>query len=110
MLEHRPLGKGDVIHGFGAGAFGRDHWGCVRITETGPDWIRARDENGSTASAEGVRSLVILMRERDEARCPVREEGGTCPMDQFVQLTDSGELVRVDDSELWGLGIMEKRT
>lgn len=103
MSQRKPLSKGDVIHGFGAGAFGRDHWGCVRITETGADWIRAIDEDGRTASASGVRSLMILMRERDEARCQVREDGGECPMDSFVQLTDSGQFVRVDPDELVGL-------
>lgn len=103
MSQRKPLSKGDVIHGFGAGAFGRDHWGCVRISETGADWVRATDEDGRISSAEGVRSLMILMRERDEGKCPSRQEGDECPMDSFVQLTDSGQFVRVDKDELWGL-------
>lgn len=103
MEQRKPLGKGDVIHGFAGGAFGRDHWNCVRITETGPDWIRAADEDGMTSSAEGVRSLMILMQERDEGKCPLREDGKTCSMDNYIQLTDSGVFVKFEEGELWGL-------
>lgn len=38
-----PLAVGDVIHGFASGAFGRDHYDCVRIEAVGPDWIVARE-------------------------------------------------------------------
>ncbi|MEU7066926.1 hypothetical protein [Streptomyces sp. NPDC046161] len=34
----RPLAVGDVIHGFAYGAFGRDHYDCVRIEAVGPGW------------------------------------------------------------------------
>ncbi|CAK7288666.1 hypothetical protein [Streptomyces misionensis] len=75
-----PLGLGDVIHGFAYGAFGRDHYHCVRIEAIGPDWIVARpDPNHPEAEYHGIsfvagrRSLELCIQARDEP-CPT--EGG----------------------------------
>ena len=96
--EHRPLAVGDVLHNFSCGVFGRDHYDCVRIEETGPDWIRAVDRHGVSVNARGYRSLVLLMEHRDKAKCngdendPMREDT-TCPLEgpgSGIQLTESG--------------------
>jgi hypothetical protein len=65
----RPLAPGDVIHGFAYGAFGRDHYNCVRIEATGPDWIVARDNDESFPGpnfTSGRRSLELCIQARDE--------------------------------------------
>lgn len=74
----RPLAPGDVIHGFAHGAFGRDHYNCVRIEAVGPDWIVARDDDKDfpgPSFASGRRSLELCQQARDEgcAECPMRE-------------------------------------
>lgn len=61
-----PLGRGDVIHGFAYGAFGRDHYDCVRIESVGPDWIVTRSTEGEPDFASGRRSLELCQRARDE--------------------------------------------
>lgn len=81
-----PLNIGDVIHGFAHGAFGRDHYDCVRIEAVGPDWIVARDPNNRDAGpsfTSGRRSLELCIEARDES-CPV--EGG-CSIKSLVPLT-----------------------
>lgn len=104
--EHRPLAVGDVLHNFSCGVFGRDHYECVRIEETGPDWIRAVDRYGVSCNARGYRSLLLLMAHRDEAKCygdgndPMREDD-TCPLDGpsgGIQLTEGGPRY-LDDGE-----------
>lgn len=90
MQQRKPLAVGDVIHGFAQGAFGRDHYNCVKIAVTGPDWIRAYSTEGGQVDAWGVKDLLFLMRVRDEGTCPFREKGGDCPADLLVQLTDAG--------------------
>lgn len=93
--ERKPLAVGDVIHGFARGAFGRDHYDCVKINETGPDWIRGIDSEGkSSVYAEGYRDLVFLMKVRDEERCPAEMDGGVCSVDALIQLTDKGGFFR----------------
>ena len=66
-MTARPLAVGDVIHGFAYGAFGRDHYDCVRIEAVGPDWLVARDpDNGRLVFASGRRALGFLQAARDE--------------------------------------------
>lgn len=70
-MTARPLAPGDIIHGFANGAFGRDHYDCVRIEAVGPDWIVARDprEHWTGPSfASGRRSLELCQQARDEPR------------------------------------------
>lgn len=79
MGSPRPLGIGDVIHGFAQGGFGRDHYDCVKIEAAGRDWIVARDADGDVSFASGERSLrhLIMVRDTDpcpEERCPVSED------------------------------------
>lgn len=63
----RPLDVGDVIHGFAQGAFGRDHFDCVRIEAVGPDWIAARAApDDAPQFASGRDSLEFIQRARDE--------------------------------------------
>lgn len=65
----RPLAVGDTIHGFAYGAFGRDHYDCVRIEAVGPDWIVARDPDKGWAGpsfASGRDSLQLCQQARDE--------------------------------------------
>ncbi|WP_327307961.1 hypothetical protein OG730_34815 [Streptomyces sp. NBC_01298] len=73
-MTARPLAVGDVIHGFAYGAFGRDHYHCVRIEAVGPDWIVARDpdrdDEGWPSFTSGRRSLELCQQARDEP-CPV---------------------------------------
>jgi len=78
----RPLAAGDVIHGFAYGAFGRDHYGCVRIEAVGPDWIVAREdsEHGPTFTA-GRQSLELCQHARDEGhRGPWGDPEEPCPL------------------------------
>ncbi|MGW2920352.1 hypothetical protein ACWDBF_21175 [Streptomyces angustmyceticus] len=67
----RPLAVGDVIHGFAYGAFGRDHYHCVRIEAVGPDWIVARGPGSEWAglSFAAGRRLESCQQARDEP-CP----------------------------------------
>lgn len=96
--EHRPLAVGDVLHNFSCGVFGRDHYECVRIVRTGDDWIEAENKYGHSVQARGYRSLVLLMKHRDEAKCtgdwndPMRDDI-VCPLEGpggGVQLTEGG--------------------
>lgn len=73
----RPLAVGDVIHWFARGAFGRDHYDCVKIEAAGLDWIVARDNNGGVAFASGRRSLNLLIEVRDEDSC---DNPDGCPL------------------------------
>lgn len=80
MSSPRPLAIGDVIHGFAQGAFGRDHYDCVKIEAAGRDWIVARDADGDLSFASGERSLrhLIMVRDEDECTdspCPVADSG-----------------------------------
>lgn len=83
----RPLARGDVLHGYASGVFGRDHYDCCRIEAVGPDWIVARDEDGDLSFACGTESLRSLQRTRDEpcAVAQVRQDdgddGAQCPLD-----------------------------
>jgi hypothetical protein len=83
----RPLDVGDVIHGFAHGAFGRDHYNCVRVEAVGPDWIVARDPDCSgrePSFTSGRRSLELCIQARDES-CP---DG--CSMQNERPLTSYG--------------------
>jgi hypothetical protein len=80
----RPLSAGDVIHGFAYGAFGRDHYDCVRIEATGPDWIVARDvardpDADGPSFTSGRRSLELCIQARDEP----------CPLDNPCTIADA---------------------
>lgn len=86
-MTARPLTPGDIIHGFANGAFGRDHYDCVRIEAVGPDWIVARgphEEFGPEpvlSFASGRRALQLCQQARDEPRhdeardCPFTDDG-----------------------------------
>jgi hypothetical protein len=70
---------GDVIHGFAYGAFGRDHYDCVRIEAVGPDWIVARNPDAEWSGptfTSGRQSLTLCIAARDEP-CP---HDGPCPL------------------------------
>ncbi|MFJ2110633.1 hypothetical protein ACIOEX_01670 [Streptomyces sp. NPDC087850] len=74
-----PIAVGDVIHGFAYGAFGRDHYHCVRVEAIGPDWIVARDpgnERESPSFAAGARSLKLCTQARDEGHRAAMERAG----------------------------------
>jgi hypothetical protein len=77
-----PLAPGDIIHGFAYGAFGRDHYHCVRIEAVGPDWIVARepdrDDEGGPSFTSGRRSLELCQEARDKP-CP---NDDPCPLNQ----------------------------
>ncbi|GAA1065217.1 hypothetical protein [Streptomyces asiaticus] len=83
-VERRPLAVGDVIHGFAYGAFGRDHYDCVRVEAAGPDWIVARDSNEDDRTPSftcGRRSLELCVQARDEGhQTPWGEAPEPCPM------------------------------
>lgn len=75
----RPLTVGDIVHGFAHGAFGRDHYHCVRIEATGPDWIVARDPDAEWTGpsfTSGRRALELCQQARDEP-CP---NDNPCPL------------------------------
>lgn len=78
MSSPEPLKVGDVIHGFAQGAFGRDHYDCVKIEAAGTDWIVARDADGDVSFASGERSLRHLIMVRDEDTCLEDE----CPVEK----------------------------
>ncbi|MHC3427218.1 hypothetical protein [Streptomyces sp. DT18] len=82
----RPLAVGDVIHGFAYGAFGRDHYDCVRIAAVGPDWIVARDPDEpwrGPSFTSGAESLQLCQQARDTP-CPV---DSPCPLAAQPPLT-----------------------
>lgn len=88
----RPLAIGDVIHGFAYGAFGRDHYHCVRIEAVGPDWIVAREDDRESAGpsfASGEQSLTLCQQARDDGhQTPWGEPPRTCPLaDAGLSLT-----------------------
>ena len=81
MTNPHPLAVGDVIHGFAYGAFGRDHYHCVRIEAVGPDWIVARGPDDTWhdhSFTAGRRSLELCQQARDEP-CP---NGLPCPLEE----------------------------
>ncbi|MEU0991260.1 hypothetical protein [Streptomyces sp. NPDC005953] len=86
MTARRPLAAGDIIHGFAFGAFGRDHYDCVRIEAVGPDWIIARgaaddEDKPGPAFAAGARSLSLCAQARDEGhKTPWGEPEQVCPL------------------------------
>lgn len=81
-MSRRPLAVGDIVHGFAHGAFGRDHYDCVRVEAVGPDWIVARSNHEpyerapDPSFASGRRSLELCQQARDE-RC--ENDTGLCP-------------------------------
>lgn len=83
-MSRRPLAVGDVIHGFAHGAFGRDHYHCVRIEAAGPDWIVARDpdaERDGPSFTSGRVSLTLCQQARDEGhQTPYGEPPEACPL------------------------------
>lgn len=85
----QPLDYGDIIHGFAEGAFGRDHYDCVRVVEVGPDWIRAVTDDGIKVFAEGRSKLLRCQRARDE-ECIYNNEWtdrGECQFKDYEPLT-----------------------
>lgn len=84
-MTARPLAVGDVIHGFAYGAFGRDHYQCVRVEAVGPDWIVARDHSEAwhgPSFTSGRSSLELCQQARDEP-CP---RDNPCPLAGTVPL------------------------
>ncbi|MFD4788267.1 hypothetical protein ACFWN1_14650 [Streptomyces sp. NPDC058459] len=83
-MPRLPLAVGDIVHGFAYGAFGRDHYDCVRIEAVGPDWIVARDANPDDTSPSfttGRESLELCQQARDEGhRGTVDEPTQPCPL------------------------------
>lgn len=63
-LADRPLGVGDTLHGYCNGIFGRDHYTCCTIEDTGPDWIVARDHRGELSFAQVDLALTPLRQHR----------------------------------------------
>jgi hypothetical protein len=80
MRDSRPLAVGDIFHNYAGGAFGRDHYDCVKIEAAGPDWIVARDADGDLSFAGGEESLRRLISVRDTGRC----EDVECPVGKNV--------------------------
>jgi hypothetical protein len=68
---------GDVIHGFAYGAFGRDHYDCVRVEAVGPDWIVARAPGSFAIMASGHEELRLCQQARDEGcvECILKASG-----------------------------------
>ncbi|WP_329390288.1 hypothetical protein [Streptomyces sp. NBC_01716] len=92
MTTPPPLAVGDVIHGFAQGAFGRDHYHCVRIEAVGPDWIVARDPDDDThgpSFAAGARTLGLCAEVRDKGhQTDYGETPESCPAEPKPRLTD----------------------
>lgn len=84
-MSAHPLAVGDTIHGFAYGAFGRDHYHCVRVEAVGPDWIVARDhtEPGDGPSFTSGRSSLELCQQARDEPCPV---DNPCPLAGAVPL------------------------
>jgi hypothetical protein len=83
-----PLAPGDVIHGFAFGAFGRDHYHCVRIEAVGPDWVVARDpdleDHPDPSFAAGAEELQLLQQARDEGhKTEYGEVPEPCPLEHL---------------------------
>ncbi|MFJ6540559.1 hypothetical protein ACIQMP_07925 [Streptomyces sp. NPDC091385] len=100
MTSRQPLAVGQIIHGFAYGAFGRDHYHCVRIEAVGPDWIIARDPDpdalwtGPSFTA-GRRLLELCQQARDEPctqddPCPARTAATS-----LTSPSDAGPMVGV---------------
>ncbi|WP_432077841.1 hypothetical protein [Streptomyces sp. YPW6] len=74
---------GDIIHGFAHGAFGRDHYHCVRIEAVGADWIVARDPDEpdrEPSFTSGSQALDLCVQARDEGhQTPWGEPMQPCP-------------------------------
>jgi len=84
-MSRCPLAVGDIIHGYAYGAFGRDHYHCVRVEAVGPDWIVARDtgldEQHGPSFTSGHRALELCQQARDEGhRTPYGEPVQRCPL------------------------------
>ena len=105
--QRKPLAVGDMVHGFCQGFFGRDHYDCMQIVETGPDWvllISAGLEYGGprTSRLEGFQALSGLMKLRDtqaEEGCEYDRaldnwgDGEGCHFRGAVQLTENGPYI-----------------
>jgi hypothetical protein len=59
------IAPGDVLHGFCAGVFGRDHYTCCTVETVGPDWLVARDPGGALSFAAGHDALAELRQHRE---------------------------------------------
>jgi hypothetical protein len=105
-MHRRPLAVGDMTHEFAYGFFGRDHYDCMQVVETGPDWVLLRSagkgKDSYTVRIEGFEQLVKLMKVRDEqieegctkANNYLRyQDGDGCDFQNSVQLTESGPFV-----------------
>ncbi|TFI30172.1 hypothetical protein [Streptomyces sp. 4R-3d] len=79
----QPLAVGDVIHGFAHGAFGRDHYRCVRVEAVGSDWVVARDPDDDAHGPDfstGRRALELIRQARDEGhKTAYGETTEACP-------------------------------
>jgi hypothetical protein len=102
--QRKPLAVGDMTHEFAHGFFGRDHYDCMQIVETGPDWVllRSADRDSRTVRIEGFEELTKLMKLRDEqieegctkANNYLRyQEGDGCDFQDSVRLTENGPFI-----------------
>ncbi|MFE9850355.1 hypothetical protein ACFYPN_16295 [Streptomyces sp. NPDC005576] len=91
-MTARPLAVGDVIHGFAHGAFGRDHYHCVRVEAVGPDWIVARnpgEPDWAPSFASSTEELGLCAQARDEGhQTPWGEPVQPCPLAGKVTPTE----------------------
>jgi hypothetical protein len=115
--QRKPLAVGDMVHGFCQGFFGRDHYDCMQIVETGPDWVllqAVRKDGGlhtyeiegfssvHNTRVEGFSDLVRLMELRDvqaekgceyDANLDNWGEGDGCHFRGAVRLTKNGPFI-----------------
>jgi hypothetical protein len=65
----RPLQIGDVVHGYGQGLFGRDHYACSRVEAIGADWVAVRGVATGKPAVSAREDVVELLAEaRDYGR------------------------------------------
>lgn len=65
----RPLGVGDIVHGFAFGIFGRDHYNCVRVEAVSSDWAVTRQHSNAVEFISGIDNIALAQQARD-VDCP----------------------------------------
>lgn len=63
-----PFKVGDHIHGFAAGAFGRDSFDCRTVETVGPDWVQTRNVLGQVETLTDTWNIRCAFELKDE-RC-----------------------------------------
>jgi hypothetical protein len=105
--QRKPLAVGDMVHGFCQGFFGRDHYDCMQIIETGPDWVLLQsagvEDSVHSMRLDGFQRLIDLMDLRDmqaekgceyDANLDNWGDGEGCHFKDAVKLTENGPYVR----------------